>query len=116
MLRKIDVFGYPIQFNFNGETELKSTFGGFVSIFAISSWIIFFVLVTLRFILPSYQATSHNMISKYTEPADMTTPLNYTSNGLKLYATVTKGNGVWDRRDLRRFINVQFSYGNDENK
>lgn len=88
MLRKIDVFGYPIKLNFNGDSEIKSTFGGFVSIFAISSWIIFAVIVSLRFFLPSHANTNHNLTSTYTEPADMINPMNYSNNGLSIYATV----------------------------
>lgn len=115
MLRKIDVFGYPIRLNFNGDQEIKSTFGGFVSIFAISSWIIFAVIVSLRFFLPSYSNTNHNMISSYTEPADMSIPMNYSNNGLSMYATITK-EGTFTRRNMNRFVNISFAYGNDTSK
>jgi hypothetical protein len=67
MLRKIDVFGYPMKLNFNGDSEIKSTFGGFVSIFAISSWIMFATIISLRFFNPSNSNINHNMIQTYAE-------------------------------------------------
>lgn len=112
MLRKIDVFGYPIKLNFNGDSEIRSTFGGFVSIFAISSWIIFATIVSLRFFHPSNKPTSHNFTSTYSEPADMINPQNYSQNGLNMYATLEK-QGNFDRQNLRRFVNVSFIYGNE---
>ena len=116
MLRKIDVFGYPIKLNFNGDEEIKSTFGGFISIFAISCWIIFATMVSLRFFLPSHSNTNHNLISSYTEPADMSSPMNYTNNGLSMYATIDKAGTDYDRRNIKRFVNIRFAYGNDTTK
>jgi len=45
----------------------------------------------------------------------MANPMNYSTNGLSMYATVQK-QGAWDRRNLRRFVNISFAYGNDTAK
>ena len=46
----------------------------------------------------------------------MVSPLNYSNIGLSMYATVDKLDGIWDRKNLRRFVNVSFAYGNESSK
>jgi hypothetical protein len=46
----------------------------------------------------------------------MVSPMNYSNMGLSMYVTVDKLDGIWDRRNLRRYVNISFAYGNDSSK
>ena len=114
-MRKCDLYGHPIRLNFNGDTEIRSTFGGCISLFAIACMIIYVSVITAR-LFPWHQETAHNLMSFSNQQVDLSIPLNYSTTGLEMYAVMEKAGAQVDRRDLKRYVNISFAYGNDDSK
>ena len=60
-LRRFDMYGHPVQLNFNGETHVRSTCGGGVSIIAKAWILIYVILVFLKLVLVNDNKTSSHV-------------------------------------------------------
>lgn len=83
-LRRCDMYGQPVELNFNGETTVKSTCGGGVSLIA-KFWILMYVILILIKLFASSSDLNSSIATGY---ADISVPVNISSLGFMPYAVV----------------------------
>jgi len=109
-LRRCDMYGQPVELNFNGETTVKSTCGGGVSLIAKFFILLYIVLITMKLFASSPDLNS-SLSSGY---ADISVPVNISSMGFMPY-TIIETDAVFSREELARHVNITFKTGNKTN-
>ena len=74
-IKKFDIFGHPIELNFNKKgSSHKTLIGGVFSIIGLTLWMIFFIITLRRWIIRDSDDFSSQII-----------PQNYTEMGIVDY-------------------------------
>lgn len=110
-LRRCDMYGHPVELNFNGETHVSSTCGGGVSIIAKVSILIYVILIFLKL----NHTSDNKIISSHFEYSDISSmqPISIAQMGIIPYAIIeTTQEFEFDRVKMSRYVNITFAYGN----
>jgi len=108
-LRRCDMYGQPVELNFNGETTVKSTCGGGVSLIA-KFWILMYIILILIKLFASSADLNSSIATGY---ADISLPVNVSSNGFMPYAVVETTETKYTRADFVKYVNISFVFGNN---
>ena len=111
-LKKVDIFGHPIDLNFNQNgSRHKTVVGGFFSIF-IKGALLFVTIIILRrmFIYDDNKEMQHNyLISMDEDQPDAINNVNYSSMRTKIFLAIRKQpNELIDEKEsnLAKYLNI----------
>ena len=111
-LRRCDMYGQPVELNFNGETTVKSTCGGGVSLIA-KFWILMYIILIVIKLFGSSPELNSSVSTGF---ADISIPVNVSSSGFLPYAVVEASEkSTYTRADFARYLNISFVSGNNTN-
>ena len=106
-LRRCDMYGQPVELNFNGETTVKSTCGGGVSLIA-KFWILMYIVLILIKLFASSSDLNSSIATGY---SDISLPVNISSMGFMPYAIV-ETESEYSREEFAKHVNISFATGN----
>ena len=106
------MYGQPVELNFNGETTVKSTCGGGVSLIA-KFWILMYIILILIKLFASSPELNNSVAIGF---ADISQPVNVSSTGFMPYAVVeAPEKSTYTRADFAKYVNISFVSGNNSN-
>jgi hypothetical protein len=108
-LRRCDMYGQPVELNFNGETTVKTTCGGGVSLIA-KFWILLYIILLLIKLFASSADLNASIATGY---SDISLPVNVSSMGFMPYAVVETAESDYSRDDFATYVNISFAAGNN---